>query len=219
MMTCESCSSTKSERLDSPRRMASMCAETTTKPTFSSANRSISTTSSLLLSTATVIGPGMNRDRAKNAPEVAPLISLAVQAPSEIPYHITDAESVALSAKPAAPSAGPSIKTADRVVSSSWFVVDFDGNARRRADVAGRIARDRRQWVRAVGCRGRIPGPRIGAGRVFDSEIDAVQFELHTDNADVVRGAGRHGDRAGDRREIGRASRRGRVEISVVAVS
>src|SRR6267143_4286861 len=58
-MTCGSCSSTKSERLDSPRRMASMCAETTTKPAFSSANRSISTTSSLLLRTAMVIGPGI----------------------------------------------------------------------------------------------------------------------------------------------------------------
>src|SRR5213594_4275608 len=62
MMTCESCSSTKSERLDSPRRMASMCAETTTKPTLSSARRSISTMSSLLLKTATVVGPGIGVD-------------------------------------------------------------------------------------------------------------------------------------------------------------
>ena len=50
-----------------------------------------------------------------------------------------------------------------------------------------------------------IPTGGIGGGRHLSPEIGAIEFELHADHADVIRGRGRDGDRAGDR---GASSRR-----------
>ena len=60
-----------------------------------------------------------------------------------------------------------------------------------RGGVACSIPSDGRERVRAIRGRGRVPGYRIGSSRILGSQVGAVEFELNTDDTDVV------GSRAG----------------------
>ena len=65
---------------------------------------------------------------------------------------------------------------------------------RRERRVARRVAGSRRQRVRAVRDRARVPRERVRRGGVLDAGVDAVDEELHAGDADVVARVGRHGD-------------------------
>ncbi len=69
----------------------------------------------------------------------------------------------------------------------------------RRADVARRVTRARRQRVRRVGRRARIPGRGVRAGRDLGTERRPVEQELHARHAVFIGGGRRHGNRVGDR--------------------
>src|SRR5439155_1393233 len=77
-------------------------------------------------------------------------------------------------------------------------VADGHVDARARGEVSGGVARPRRQAVRTVGDRRRVPVNRIGRYRIFSAQRCAVEEELNTRDADVVAGGGAHRDRAGD---------------------
>src|SRR5206468_4072803 len=85
-------------------------------------------------------------------------------------------------------------------------VGDGDGDRAGGGAVAGGVARPRGQGVGAVAGGGGIPGDRVGGAGVLCAEVGAVEQELDAGHADVVGGAGGHGDGAGDCR----AGRRGR---------
>src|SRR5439155_12564330 len=73
-----------------------------------------------------------------------------------------------------------------------------DGDRGGGGAVAGGIARHRGQRVRAVARSGRVPGDRVGRGRVFHTEVGAIEQELHADASDVVGGVGCHAGGAAD---------------------
>ena len=82
--------------------------------------------------------------------------------------------------------------------------------------IAGRVPRHGSQGVRAVGKRRRVPVHAVRRVGAFRAQVGAVEFELHTRHADVIRGIGRHRHRgAGNRCPVGRRgdgdSGRGRV--------
>src|SRR2546425_775765 len=79
-----------------------------------------------------------------------------------------------------------------------------DSHRRGSGAVACGIASDGGEGVRAIGSGGGVPVCRIGRGRIFGTEIDAVELELNTGDTDVV-GSVR---RKGDRDETGRARSR-----------
>src|SRR5438270_831616 len=71
-------------------------------------------------------------------------------------------------------------------------VADRDADAGARGAIAGRIARDRRERMVAVGRRGGVPRRRIRGRHHLGAEIRAIELELHADDRDVV------GRRGGD---------------------
>src|SRR5439155_1600349 len=105
----------------------------------------------------------------------------------------------------------------DRYRGRRGVVEHRDGDRGGGGAVAGGIARHRGQRVRAVARSGRVPGDRVGRGRVFHAEVGAIEQELHADDSDVVGGVGCHAGGAAhsgsrDRRGDANRRRRGVVE-------
>src|SRR5439155_934365 len=105
----------------------------------------------------------------------------------------------------------------DRYRGRRGVVEHRDGDRGGGGAVAGGIARDGGQRVRAVARGGGVPGDRIRCRGVFHAEVGAIEQELHADDSDVVGGVGRHAGGAADggprdRRGDADRRRRGVVE-------
>ena len=90
--------------------------------------------------------------------QVAPPVSVPVRPCPEASAAVVPAPSS--KAYPAARPDGP-----------PGAVGDGHGHGRRRGGVAGGVAGPRAQAVRAVGRGGRVPGDRVGGGRVLRAEV------------------------------------------------
>ncbi len=73
---------------------------------------------------------------------------------------------------------------------------DRDGGGGFR--IARGIAGDRREGVGAIGHGGGIPAGAVGIGRIFSTEVGALEPELDAGHADIIAGAGADRHRAGD---------------------
>src|SRR5438093_165940 len=80
---------------------------------------------------------------------------------------------------------------------------DGDGDGGGAGGVAGRVAGDGGEDVRAGGGGAGVPAERVGACGVFAAEVDAVELELDAGDAVVVAGAGADGGAAADGRAVG----------------
>src|SRR5881396_2342034 len=78
------------------------------------------------------------------------------------------------------------------------------------AEVTGDVAGDGGQGVGAVDRGRRIPGGRVGRRGDLGAEVDAIEFELDSNDAHVVGGARRDREGAGDSRSGGRGHDGGR---------
>ena len=91
---------------------------------------------------------------------------------------------------------------------SARTIVDGDSNAAGGLGIARRIPGYGRKRMATVGHSGSIPGSAIRAGRIFTTQIIAVELELDAGDADIIGSIGRNGDAgAGDRSATGRRSK------------
>src|SRR5258708_1583798 len=83
-------------------------------------------------------------------------------------------------------------------------MVWYEERSRGGRGVTGCVGGNSSQLVKPVGDACSVPANGIGTGGEFGAEVHVVDFELHSDDTDVIGRAGGNGDGARDHRTRGR---------------